>query len=614
MKMIKHIIYSKFTLAFLFVLFAVQVSIAQEASFTATVSKNRVSVGEQFQISFTVNTSGSNFKAPDFSNFSIYSGPNQSTSMQIVNGNYSQSLSINYILAANREGKFTIGSASINAGGKTLSTKPITIEVVKGNAQARQNNSGSNTGTSAGYPADLESNIFLRASVSKSRVYLGEQIFVSFKVYTRINIVDNSLSKTPSYNGFYAEEISKQRQAELHSEVVDGIQYQVAEIKKTILIPQKSGTLTIDPMEMEIVTRVKSKGRSNNFFDQFFGGGYEDVKLTIANKPIKIEVKPLPEKNKPANFNGAVGQFNIEASINNSELKTDESSNINYTIKGKGNLKLIDAFKLNLPSDIETYDPKISDKINVNDEGIKGSRSFDYLLIPRHAGNFTIPSLNFSYFDPQKEQYVTLPTPEFALKVAKGQGGDGLAVSHGVEKEDVKLVGSDIRYLKTNVPVFISNSSTMFNTGIFWMLFFVPVILYLGFTWWFVRYKKKYSDVAGNRIRKANMVAQKQLKAAKEFLQSNDYNAFFDETFKALYGYIGNKLTLNNADINKDKIKDTLKQKGIEQSLIDRLISIIETCEFARFSPVKTKEKMNETYQESIELISILDSKMKKLL
>jgi hypothetical protein len=379
-------------------------AIAQEASFTASVSKNRVAVGEQFQISFTINTNASNFNAPDLSNFITYSGPNQSSSMQIINGSVSQTISMNYVLAAKKEGKFTIGAASIQVGNKLLNTKPIAIEVVKGGQSAPQGG-GNNTakGNNSAYPEDVESNIFMRATVSKSKVYQGEQLLVTYKVYTRLNIVDNALSKAPSFNGFWSEEVpNPTRQSELHSEVLDGIQYQVAEIKKTILIPQRAGTLNIDPLEMEIVTRVKSKSRNNSFFDQFFGGGYQDVKLSIASKPVKVEVMPLPEKGRPENFNGAVGQLNIEASIKNNELKTDEGCNLTYTISGKGNLKLLEAFKLKLPADIETYDPKITDKINVSVDGVKGSRTFDYLLIPRYAGNYTIPALQFSYFDPQK--------------------------------------------------------------------------------------------------------------------------------------------------------------------------------------------------------------------
>jgi hypothetical protein len=588
---------------------------AQEASFTASVSRNKVTVGEQFQLSFTLNTNASNFNPPDLNNFIIYSGPNQSSSMQIINGSVSQTISMNYVLAAKKEGKITIGSASIQVGNKLLNTKPIVIEVSKSNGQSSAQGSGNSAakGNNGAYPEDVESNIFMRATVSKNKVYQGEQLLVTYKVYTRLNIVDNALSKAPSFNGFWSEEVpNPTRQSELHSEVLDGIQYQVAEIKKTILIPQRSGTLSIDPLEMEVVTRVKSKSRNNNFFDQFFGGGYQDVKLSIASKQVKVEVMPLPEKGKPENFNGAVGQLNIEASIKNNEIKTDEGCNLTYTISGKGNLKLLEAFKLKLPADIETYDPKVSDKITVSVDGVKGSRTFDYLLIPRYAGNYTIPALPFSYFDPQKGQYVTLPGPDFLLKVTKGAGGDGMAVSRGTEKEDVKQLGNDIRFIKTNIPNFVQKQNSLFGSEVFWVLLILPAIVYLLFLIWFRKYKKDHSDLTLTKKKKANSMAQKQLKLANDFLSKNEYNAFFDEVFKAIYGYIASKLSIIPAELNKDKIKSQLEIKKVETHTIAQLIELLEVCEFARFSPEKDHKKMKDAYDKSVELISVLENKLKK--
>jgi hypothetical protein len=591
----------------------VQFSSAQDVSFSASVSKNRVVVGEQFQVSFTLNATGANFNPPDFSNFAVLSGPNQSSSVQIINGSVSQSQTLSYILSAKKEGRLTIGAASIQVGNKVYSSKPFAMEVGKGSPQSAQGNNNNARNNSNAYPEDLESNIFMIASASKSKVYQGEQLLVVFKVYTRLNIVDNALSKAPSFNGFWSEEVpNPTRQSELHAEVLDGIQFQVAEIKKTILIPQRAGTLTIDPLEMEVVTRVKAKSKNNNFFDQFFGGGYQDVKLTIGSKPLKIEVMPLPEKGRPADFNGAVGQLSIEASIKNSELKTDEACNLSYTISGKGNLKLLEAFKLNLPADIETYDPKITDKINVSVDGVKGSRTFDYLLIPRFAGNYTIPPLPFSYFDPQKAQYVTVPGPDFTLKVAKGQGGDGMSITRGAEKEDVKQLGNDIRYIKTNLPIFIHTQNALFGSSFFWILLFIPALLYLGFLLWFQKYKKDHADIIGSRKRKASSMAQKQLKSAAEFLKNNEYNAFFEEVFKAFYGYIGNKLSLSPAELNKEKIKSNLQEKSIDNQTIARVLELLEKCEFARFAPVKDEQKMKEAYDQSVELISQLEAKLKK--
>ena len=589
---------------------------ADEATFSATVSKNRLVVGEQFQLSFSINTNASNFNAPDLNDFIVYSGPNQSSSMQIMNGSMSQTISISYVLAPKREGKLNIGSATIQVAGKLLRTKAIQIEVGKGNSQAQQGNPNANKNANANngaYPEDVESNIFMRASVSKSKVYQGEQLLVTFKVYTRLNIVDNALTKAPSFNGFWSEEVpNPTRQSELHSEVMDGIQYQVAEIKRTILIPQRSGTLTIDPLEMEIVTRVKAKSKNNSFFDQFFGGGYQDVKLGIASKTIKVEVMPLPEKGKPEGFSGAVGQLSLEAAIKNNELKTDEACNLTYTINGKGNLKLLEPFKLNLPLDVETYDPKIADKITVSTDGVKGSRSFEYLLIPRVSGEYTIPALPFSYFDPQKGQYVTVPCPEFSLKVQKGVNGDGVSVSREANKQDVRQIGNDIRYIKTNIPVFSKKENALFGGGMFYIICLIPIILYVLFLIWFNRFKKQTADQAGSRKRKASSIAQKQLKQAAVFLQSDNYNAFFDEVFKALYGYLSNTLNLQAAQLNKEKIQQELKLKNAGDENIAKLMQVLESCEFARYAPVKNHQAMENTYQQAADIIAVLESKLKK--
>ncbi len=588
-------------------------SVAQEASFTASVSKNRVAVGEQFQVSFSVNTNASNFNPPDFSEFAVYSGPNQSSSMQIINGNMSQTISLTYIIAAKREGKFNIGSASINAGGKVLQTRPVPIEVSKGSPPSQGNAQQNNKNGQSGYPEDVESNIFIKASPSKNKVYVGEQLLVTYKVYTRLNIVDNALSKNPSFNGFWSEEVpNPTRQSELHTEVLDGIQYQVAEIKRTILIPQRAGSLTIDPLEMEVITRVKGKSRSNSFFDQFFGGGYQDVKLKIASKTVTIESMALPEKGKPAGFSGAVGQLSIQATIKNNQLKTDEGCNLTYTISGKGNLKLIEPFKLNLPSDLESFDPKISDKIGVSTDGVKGSRTFDYLVIPRHPGNYKLEDIGFSYFDPQKAQYIVLPTPEFEINAAKGAAGESASVLRPTDKEDIKLIGNDIRYIKTGESPLEKISSSFFGSSVFYALFALPPLIFAFFLIWLKRQKSMRADTVGTMKRKAKTAAQKRLKLAAELLEKKQHDPFFEEIFKAIYGYLSHKLNLPVSDLNKEKITAVLKSRSIDHKLIDELINLLEKSEFARYAPSKNVDSMQSSYRQSSDIITALENQLKK--
>ena len=446
---------------------------------TVSASKTKLAVGEQFQITYSLNTSGNGFRHPSFNDFDVYSGPNQSTSMQIINGAMSQSVSYSFILAPRKEGTYTIIPASITVNGKKTESKSLTINVLKGgNNNQQQQNSGNQQRQSQQQKSgteELGNNLFIKASVDKSKVYVGEQLVVTYKVYTRVSIVDNGLTKAPVFNGFWSEDVfSPNKQATLHPEVIDGIQYQVAEIKKTILIPQHSGTLNIDAMEMDCVIRMSVK--SNNFFDQFFGGGYRDSKVSIKSRTLQIEVMPLPEVGKPDGFSGAVGEFSIETKVNKNKLKTNDGVNYLLTLSGKGNIKFIEPIKLDLPKEFESFDPKMNDKISVSNTGISGSRTYDYLLIPRVAGNLEIPALHFSYFDPQKKEYIILKSAEIPIEVEQGEGEKATVTNNSsISKEDVKMLGSDIRFIKSKTEL-ERKGHFFFDSYLFYFLLILPLI------------------------------------------------------------------------------------------------------------------------------------------
>jgi len=596
--------------------------------FTASVNRNRVGVGEQFQITFSVNTNINTFKAPNFNDFQIYSGPNQSTNMSFVNGAMSQSISYSYIVAAKHEGKITIGAATATAGGKTLQTKPITIEVVKGNTQAQQNQQnrqqnnrqqqgGGNNNVST---EDMGDKLFIRAVTSKSKVYEGEQLTVIYKVYTRVNIMDNGVTKVPVYNGFYNEDIGDgKRQAELHNENIDGVNYQVAEIKKTLLIPQRSGTLEIDPLEMDIVTRVKSNKRSNDPFDAFFnggffGGGVQDVKVHVKSKTVKVEVMPLPSAGKPADFNGAVGDFSIQTKLkpDNQKMKTNDAGNLTYTIAGRGNLKLLDAFKINWPADIEGYDAKTIDHIQASANGLNGSRTFDYVFIPRHSGKFDLPAQNFSFFDPNKAKYVTLATPNFNLDIEKGAGGESAvsATQTGGNQEDVKVLGNDIKYIKT-ATTFKKIDDEFYGSNAYMLLMVLPAAAFGGVLFNKKRNEKLGADVIGFKMRQATKIANLRLKSANTFLQSQDYSNFYKEVLSAMYGYLGDKFALPIAQLNKDNINNLLISKGVELPVVAKLNEVLNNCEFAQYAPVKNVAAMQTDYNSAVEIIMSVEEKMK---
>lgn len=606
----------RFVLLSLFLLFTLllffNLSFAQEL--TVSASKTKLAVGEQFQITYSLNTSGNGFRHPSFNDFDVYSGPNQSTSMQIINGAMSQSVSYSFILAPRKEGTYTIIPASITVNGKKTESKSLTINVLKGgNNNQQQQNSGNQQRQSQQQKSgteELGNNLFIKASVDKSKVYVGEQLVVTYKVYTRVSIVDNGLTKAPVFNGFWSEDVfSPNKQATLHPEVIDGIQYQVAEIKKTILIPQHSGTLNIDAMEMDCVIRMSVK--SNNFFDQFFGGGYRDSKVSIKSRTLQIEVMPLPEVGKPDGFSGAVGEFSIETKVNKNKLKTNDGVNYLLTLSGKGNIKFIEPIKLDLPKEFESFDPKMNDKISVSNTGISGSRTYDYLLIPRVAGNLEIPALHFSYFDPQKKEYIILKSAEIPIEVEQGEGEKATVTNNSsISKEDVKMLGSDIRFIKSKTEL-ERKGHFFFDSYLFYFLLILPLIGLVVFLLLKKRFEKENKDFVLMRSKKATKLAQKRLQMANSYLSKNVYDPFYEELYKALYGYLSDKLNINGMELSKDIIIDNLRKNGANEDTLKQLHEILSTCEFARYSPVKEVMGMKSDYDKSIHIISEIEETLR---
>jgi hypothetical protein len=387
---------------------------AQNEAFTVTVDQSTVSMGDQIEITFTLNGSGGgkNFRPPSFADFQVLSGPNQSTNMQFVNGAVSSSVSYSYVLQPRAEGKFTIGSATIDGGGGTLSSKPVTITVAKGAApKTNRQQQGTAGGEDANLQKQISENLFVRVLVDKSRVVQGEQITATYKLYNRTRLTNLGIGKAPAFTGFWSEDLEDIKQVQFTQEMVDGKRFDVAILKKVALFPQRSGTLEIDPMEVSCVVQVQSKRKSNDVFDQFFndpffGGGFSNVNHKVRSEPVKVTVVPLPSSGVPKGFGGAVGSFTMEAWLDKTQTKTNEPVTLKVKISGSGNLKLLEAPAVNIPPDLEKYDPKISDNISHQGQKISGSRTFEYLLIPRHAGEQRIPSFPFSYYDVERKKFV----------------------------------------------------------------------------------------------------------------------------------------------------------------------------------------------------------------
>ena len=573
-------------LVFAIILLSAGPSLAQ--TFTASVDKTKVGMNDQFQVSFTFSGQDINgiksFAPPDFKGFMVLSGPNQSTSMQFINGAASASITYSYYLQPKSIGKLTIGPAAVDYNGNKLRTNPIDIEVVKGQpkqpAQA-QNDQSVN-------PKDIGENLFILATCDKQKAYLGEQVTVTYKLYTRLGIASQlQVSKLPSYEGFWAEEVTVPNNIAFTTEMYDGKQFRVGILKKVALFPSQLGELSVTPMVLDIPVQVQQKRRSNNPFDDFFNDPFfnnvQVYNYTAKSNTIKIHVTPLPDKNVPKAFNGAVGDYTLSSKISTTAPKTNEPLSLKIDLTGKGNIQLLNPPEINLPSGIDKYEPKTSEQIDRNGT-ISGTKTFDYLMVPRSAGKKEIPPIQFSYFNPQKMSYVTLSTPAYELDVAQGESSGNESVA-GYTKEEIKLLGQDIRYIKTSNGD-LSTGTGMLEFGFgFWSAALAPLFALGGLVTW----KRKQDKLAGNvrllRYQRAEKVARARFRTAKTLMAANNQTGFYSEMAQALFGYLEDKLHIPKAEMSLDRAADELKRRNVSETLISGLKTLMEKCEFARFAP-----------------------------
>jgi len=597
------------TLFTLIIFIAINQSYAQDIQFTAS-SKNIVSVGEQFRLVFSLNNKPSSFKAPSLNGFDILMGPStsSSSSIQIINGQVTQNVSYSYtyILYASKEGKFNIEPAEATVNGKTYKSNSLSIEVAKGNNSNIQQNNQNQTSNSSDVSGD---DVFVRVFLNKTDVIQGEQIIATIAIYTKLSIVGFEEMKFPAYKGFWSDDLENPTQINLKQEKYNGSVYQVGVLKKTLLTPQHSGNITIEPLELTCLVQQRVNKTHRSIFDDFFGN-YQNVRKKLVSPAITVHVKPLPN-NKPADYSGAVGNFELEATLDNKNPKTNEAISYTLKLKGTGNLRLAELPKINFPSDFEQYDPKTNNNINVSANGTSGSKIINYLLIPRHPGEFTIPASNFSYYDLSSKIFKTLSTPEFKINVDKDTASNSTAIVSEFSKEDVRFLGSDIHYIKTNKEKLNEKNKYLISEPLFYLAYPFSFVLFLFLIIWRRKQIKQYADVAAMKNKKANKVAQKRLQLANHYLKSNEQEKYYEEMTRAIWGYLSDKLTIPVADLSKEKANESLKQKNISDEIISELNSIIENCELARYSPNSDSSKMNEIYNKSNELISKLEQNIK---
>ncbi len=590
-------------------LFCAGLLFAQDVKFTASVSKTEVGTGEQFQVDFSVNGNAEGFTPPSFNGFQVLSGPNESTSMTSINGSTTVSTSVSYILMPVKEGEFTIGPATAVVNRHRLTTNPIKIKVVKGRPvpQNSQAQSGPDNSISEGNTSDLSKSLFMRAVVDKNNVYQGEQITLNYRLYTRVDIEQSQVDKLPDLNGFWNEDIKNlQQQVQWHIETYKGMRYNVADIKQTILFPEHAGNLTIDPFGMTFLAKVQAP--SQDIMDQFFGS-FKEVKLKVKSPPVVIHVKPLPGAGKPDSFTGAVGNFRIEASVDKTELKANDALNYKVRVTGSGNIKLLKTLNVNFPADFEKYDPKITDTITDSESGVSGSRFYNYLLIPRHQGDFTISPLKFSYFNPATNRYVSLTTKAFNIKVDRGKNESNVTALSATDKQDIKLLDKDIRYIKISDDGLVKDGDMFFGSfGYCLLLLIGPVLCYGAYTYrnWTI---KNNSDIVKVKSRRAGKIAAKHLANAQKQLAANNTKEFYEDVFKGLYGYLSDKLNIPYANLDRETIALALKKRPVSEQLVSRLLDTLDLCEMARYAPV-THISKQEVFEKAKGIINDIENEI----
>jgi hypothetical protein len=568
-------------------------SLLRAQSFTATVDNNKVGEDERFEARFTFEGKEikglKNFIAPSFKDFRVLSGPNQSTSMQIINGVSSSSLTLSYILMPNTTGSFTIGSASIEYLGTSLSTKPISITVTKGTPKQKDDK------TSGVSESDIADNLFIRASIDKNKVYQGEQVTVTYKLYTRLNIAAQmSVDKLPQYQGFWAEELGTSQNISFSTEVINGKQYKVGLLKRAALFPTQTGKLEVTPFELSIPIQIPKKKNPNNVWDDFFGdpfGRAEIYEYKATSNIVNVDVLPLPQNNKPASFRGAVGRYDFSASIDKSVTKTDEPISLKLKITGTGNIKLLELPDFELPNGFEKYDPKIDEQLDRSGK-ISGMKEAEYLLIPRIAGSREIPPIEFSFFDIEQKSYKTISSKSFSVNIQQGEGNVDLANQQSVDQLD-----RDIRFIKTKFDDIDKRSELLLFKPAFWIATVIPLLASFVLLGW----KRKQDRLSGNqqllRYSKAEKVARNRFKKAKKFLEQNNVELFYSEISQALFGYLEDKFHIPKSEFTLDKAADELTKRNVSVDLVEKMKINAQKCEFIRFAPsTNPAQAMNEMY------------------
>ncbi len=579
----------------------------EDLSFRAYVSANAVSLDGQFQYSVEVSGSTTNLPPvdyPEFADFYVLSGPNASTNVQWINGNLTSKKTFSFVLKPRRKGQIDIAPAVINIKNKQYKTDPITITVTDAANKPAQRKQASPPKTT---DADISGeNLYLKAVVSDRNIVLGEQVLIEYKLYFKVNVRGYDFEKLPSNAGFWAEEIELPAQPAIENEIVNGVNYNVAVLKKYALFPTQTGKLTIEPMHVKLEALVRSN-RRRSIFDSFFDDPFGNtVQKKVSSKPVTLTVNALPAAGKPADFNGAVGRYNLSVETDKQEAGVNEAISLNIRINGSGNIKILELPEPLIPPDIERYEPKISSNVNTKGNVIRGSKQSEHILIPRLPGTYTIKPLHFSYFDPVARQYKTLKSEPATLKIT-GETAKVSGPQIQYSRQEVELLGEDIRFIKEQTD-FEKIGYRPYLSGIFWLVMISGLVLFSAFLVYNDYSARISGDVRLSRSKRASRLASKTLKHAKTAMTKDNSAEFYRAISLAVRGFVQDKLNLELSDFSAGRARQLLGAKGIDTGVIDNYVELLDESDMRQYANIPSSaEDLNKLYERAKKLLIQLE-------
>lgn len=604
-------------------LFAATLTWAADVEFSAQAPSSVV-VGNRFSISYSANQECKDFRAPEMPDFEVLMGPStsRSSSVSIINGSVNKSMTVTFtfVLVAYTPGTYTIPGATVVIGGEKYTSKSLTINVLPADDASKVAASQGGQGASQGGGASLNNKdsqsstsgsnqMFVRQIISKTKVYEQEGFLVTYKLYTRYNVRDIANVKFPEYKGFYVQDIELDANRQFVTEHYNGLNYNTIVLKQALLYPQRAGKTEIESGQLDVVIVERVSNHSQGIFDGFFDS-YRDVKKSLKIPSATIDVMPLPS-GAPKSFNGAVGKFNVKSSINSQQVKANDAITVTLNISGTGNIKLLKNPEIKFPADFDLYDPKIDNNVKVTAAGASGSRNIEYLAIPRFGGDFVIEGTEFTWFDTSAGEYKTIHTPSYNITV-EGSADQTQVITTGTasNKESIRSLGSDIRHIHSDKELKAKNSGFYGTLG-FAAGYLIPVAIFILLLIILRKQARENANIALKRTKRASKVAVKRLKSAAKFMKADDKPHFYEETMKALWGYLGDKLSIEQSELTKDNVSEKLMAKGIDEETIKEFLNTLADCEFARFSSVTDESlSMKSIYERASDLIGKLEDKL----